>query len=76
MSEFTDRLADALSLPRLGPEQEVALLAAARDVAHAGERIDAPLSAFLLGAAAASSDATDPLAAVLATFEDVLAGRA
>jgi Domain of unknown function (DUF6457) len=76
MSEFTDRLADAFSLPRLEPEQEEALLAAARDVAHAGERIDAPLSAFLLGAAAASSEATDPLAAVLETFDAVLAGTA
>jgi Domain of unknown function (DUF6457) len=75
MSEFTDRLADALSLPRLESDQQVALLAAARDVAHAAERADAPLSAFLLGAAAASSSAADPLAAVLEVLDEVLAAR-
>jgi hypothetical protein len=73
MSEFTDRLADALSLPRLEPDQQVALLAAARDVAHASDRTDAPLSAFLLGAAAAASEAVDPLAAVLDVLDRTLA---
>jgi hypothetical protein len=72
MSEFTDRLADALSLPRLEPDQEAALLEAAREVAHAGDRRDAPLSTFLLGAGAASSVADDPFSEVLDTLRGTL----
>jgi Domain of unknown function (DUF6457) len=51
MSAWTDRLADALSVEPLAPDDEARLLDAAREVAHRVERKDTPLSAFLMGVA-------------------------
>ena len=48
---WIDRLADALGVPRLRPEDVSRLLTAARDVAHGVERKLTPLSTYLLGVA-------------------------
>ncbi len=51
MSEWTDRLAEALGVPPIDDEQEATLLRASRDIAHRVERRDTPLSTYLLGVA-------------------------
>ena len=48
---WLDRLAGALSVEELDPEERSRLLDAARDVAHGVERRITPLSTFLLGQA-------------------------
>ena len=48
-----DDIAAALSVAPMTPEEQRLLLDVARDVAHAGERRFAPLTAFLIGAAVA-----------------------
>lgn len=51
MDDFLRRLAAALDVPELEPEQIETLLATARDVAHGTERRHAPLASFLVGMA-------------------------
>lgn len=53
MDDWLDRFADALGVPRLGQLEIDAILDLARDVAHATERRNAPLAAFLAGRATA-----------------------
>jgi hypothetical protein len=74
MSGWTERLARALDVPPLSPGDEALLLDASRDVAHAVERKQTPLTAFLLGVAVgrdvgtgvARDDALDRALTVLA----------
>ena len=58
MSEWTERLAEALTVEPLGPEDEIRLLDASREIAHRVERRDTPPSAFLMGLAVGSMIAT------------------
>ncbi len=51
MSDWTDGLAGALGVAPLHATQEIALLDAARSIAHRLERKDTPLSSYLLGVA-------------------------
>ncbi|MFL5798258.1 MAG: DUF6457 domain-containing protein [Actinomycetota bacterium] len=55
MDPWLDELAAALGVEPLGREESGRLLRATREVAHRVERKDAPLVAFLLGAAAGGS---------------------
>jgi hypothetical protein len=55
MNGWLDELAAALGVEPLGREETGRLLRATREVAHRVERKDAPLAAFLLGAAAGGS---------------------
>lgn len=73
MSVWTDRLADALSVMPLEPEDEARLLDAAREVAHRVERRDTPLSAFLMGVAVGTLTAqgTEREDAIDDAFEDL-----
>jgi hypothetical protein len=52
MSEWTDRLAEALGVTPLDEAQQASLLNASREIAHRVERRDTPLSTYLLGVAA------------------------
>ena len=52
MSEWTDRLAEALGVTPHDEGQEASLLKASREIAHRVERRDTPLSTYLLGVAA------------------------
>ena len=52
MSDWTDRLAEALEVTPLDDEHEAHLLEAARAVAHEVERKDTPVASYLMGAAA------------------------
>jgi Domain of unknown function (DUF6457) len=58
MSEWTDRLAEALTVEPLDPDDEARLLDASREIAHRVERKDTPLSSFLMGVAVGSMTAT------------------
>lgn len=58
MSEWIDRLAVALGLLPLSPEEERRLLPAARDVAHRVERKDTPLASYLVGVAVGARTAS------------------
>jgi Domain of unknown function (DUF6457) len=73
MSEWTDRLAAALSVEPLEPEDEARLLDAAREVAHRVERKDTPLAAFLMGVAVGTltQKGTPRADAVDDAFEDL-----
>lgn len=51
-----ERLAGALGVDPVTPEERDLLLACAREVAHGTERRNAPLSTFLLGLAVGSGD--------------------
>ncbi len=55
MDGWLGELAAALGVEPLGREETGRLLRATREVAHRVERKDAPLAAFLLGAAAGGS---------------------
>jgi hypothetical protein len=74
---WTDRLADALGVPPLAPEDVSRLLSAARDVAHGVERKLTPLSTYLLGLAverraAAGTPRDEALRDALAGLRSVL----
>ncbi len=73
MSTWTDRLAEALSVAPLGPDDEERLLDASREVAHRVERRDTPLSAFLMGVAVGTLTAggADREDAIDDAFEDL-----
>jgi hypothetical protein len=51
MSEWTDRLASALTVPPIDQGTQTRLLDASRDIAHRVERKDTPISTFMLGVA-------------------------
>ena len=73
MSDWTDQLADALSVETLEPENEARLLDAAREIAHRVERKETPLSTFLMGVAVGTLTAqgTSPQDAIDDAFEDL-----
>jgi hypothetical protein len=74
MDPWLEELAAALGVEPLGREETGHLLRATREVAHRVERKDAPLAAFLLGAAAARSGEgrSAALAQALDRLEDIL----
>lgn len=55
MDETLDRIAAALGVAALSDEEQTLLLECTRDVAHATQRRNAPLAAFLAGIAVADS---------------------
>jgi len=88
MSEWTDRLAEALTVEPLDPDDETRLLDASREIAHRVERKDTPLSSFLMGVAVGSmtaggmtrdeaiDDVFEDLARILPDLPDLPAGPA
>jgi hypothetical protein len=74
MDPWLDELAAALEVEPLGREEAGRLLRATREVAHRVERKDAPLAAFLLGAAAARSGTGrgEALSGALERMESIL----
>jgi uncharacterized protein DUF6457 len=74
MEDWLDELASALGLLPLTPEEQNALLGAARDVAHRVERKITPLSTFLLGEAVgrAGNGRDDALTGVLDRLESLI----
>lgn len=63
MDDWLDRLADALHVAPLSPQDVGTLLDLARLVAHGTERKNAPLAAYLIGRWAAQGD-RDPAGAL------------
>ncbi len=76
---WLDRLAGALGVEELDPEERSRLLDVARDVAHGVERRITPLSTFLLGRAverrcAAGASREDALRGCIESLRSLLPG--
>lgn len=74
MDEVLERIAMALGVEALTGDEQRLLLDATRDVAHASQRRNAPLAAFLAGVAAADAPSrVHAVAAAIRTIESVVA---
>jgi len=66
VTDWLDRLADALGVARLSPAEVDQLLDLAREVAHGTERRNAPLATFLAGQAIAGGHSLDDAQRIVA----------